>query len=320
MQPADFVAQGIAVIPVLFGSKKPAIRWQRYQTQLPTPAQLARWFRPGRRTNAAVVCGWNGLVVIDFDVASAYTSWLSWCAVRGGTALAIAAHSYRVETSRGMHVYVRCNQPAHTGLLWASDDARAHWHSLIAAAQGKGGAGQVQEAARAAGALWGDVKGPGSLATIPPSVHPSGVPYLAVDEDAPILLVDQLADVLTCVPTQPAPVGPSPRLLRTVDRDALCPGDAIDELKQRLSVLDLFPDAQRTGTGRYYQARCPWHEDREPSLSIDTQTGRVRCFAGCTESADGRRHSLDVIDVYVRLHACTTKQAIRELKQLAGVA
>ena len=45
--------------------------------------------------------------------------------------------------------------------------------------------------------------------------------------------------------------------------------------------------ARRTGADRW-QARCPAHEDRFPSLSIrEGQGGRVliHCFAGCTHTA-----------------------------------
>lgn len=51
-------------------------------------------------------------------------------------------------------------------------------------------------------------------------------------------------------------------------------------------VLDLLPDARRTGSG--WQARCPAHDDRNPSLSLhEGDDGRVllKCFGGCeTES------------------------------------
>lgn len=52
------------------------------------------------------------------------------------------------------------------------------------------------------------------------------------------------------------------------------------------AVADLL-DARRTGSGRW-MARCPAHDDREPSLSITTgRDGRVlvHCFAGCAVPA-----------------------------------
>jgi hypothetical protein len=46
-------------------------------------------------------------------------------------------------------------------------------------------------------------------------------------------------------------------------------------------------DARRTGPGKW-QARCPAHEDRSPSLSIGSGSdGRIllHCFAGCSHLA-----------------------------------
>jgi hypothetical protein len=41
--------------------------------------------------------------------------------------------------------------------------------------------------------------------------------------------------------------------------------------------------ARRSGSG--WMARCPTHEDRSPSLSIQVVNGKllVHCFAGCTQ-------------------------------------
>ena len=49
--------------------------------------------------------------------------------------------------------------------------------------------------------------------------------------------------------------------------------------------LDKFP--KRTRSGRGWQAPCPAHDDRNPSLSIHEREGKilVRCFAGCPTEA-----------------------------------
>ena len=49
------------------------------------------------------------------------------------------------------------------------------------------------------------------------------------------------------------------------------------------ALLSLLDHVKRTGQGRW-QARCPAHEDRSPSLSIrELGDGRVlvHCFSGC---------------------------------------
>jgi hypothetical protein len=53
-----------------------------------------------------------------------------------------------------------------------------------------------------------------------------------------------------------------------------------------IDILSKFPDAKKTGNG--WQVKCPVHEDRNPSLSINTgNDGRVllHCFAGCAPEA-----------------------------------
>ena len=49
-------------------------------------------------------------------------------------------------------------------------------------------------------------------------------------------------------------------------------------------VLARLPDARRASAG--WQARCPAHEDRSPSLSIREGSGAIllHCFAGCDTS------------------------------------
>src|SRR5262245_15934517 len=42
-----YVDAGLSVIPIrLDGSKTPAVKWKRYQTELPTDDDLASWFNP----------------------------------------------------------------------------------------------------------------------------------------------------------------------------------------------------------------------------------------------------------------------------------
>ncbi len=53
----------------------------------------------------------------------------------------------------------------------------------------------------------------------------------------------------------------------------------IQELKQRADIVDVissFADVRRSGAA--YVCRCPWHDDRKPSLSIDTRRQLWRCW------------------------------------------
>ena len=64
------------------------------------------------------------------------------------------------------------------------------------------------------------------------------------------------------------------------------------------NLLDKLPDASRSGAG--WKARCPAHDDRNPSLSIhEAENGNVllKCHAGCTTPAVVRAIGLKMADL-----------------------
>jgi len=270
VQAQDFLKLGVATIPIYARSKKPSVRWREYQRRLPSTAEVQRWFRPGRVTNAAVVCGWRGLTIVDFDDLAGYVQWQAWAIAQGETAREVAASTYRVRTSRGMHLY-----------LFVEDKPRC---------------GHFQ---------WGDIKGVGGYVLIPPSVHPSGHIYSAVDDTAPILTVKSLEGVIPEAPEPPAP-RPAP-LQHVAAMSALWPATLVESIKESTPILSFFPGAIPTGGKRWYVAHCPWHDDKHESLWIDVERGICGCYAGCTAKP------LDVIGVYARLHGLDNKTAIREM-------
>lgn len=270
MNTFDFAAQGIAVIPIYYKTKRPAVRWQQYQNELPTDADIARWFRSGRQINAAVVCGHRGLTVLDFDTMSAYVSWLSWATQHTGHTRQIALDTYRVLTSRGVHVYTF-----------------------------------IEDVPKCGHFAGGDIKGRGGYVLIPPSVHPSGAVYEAVDSHAPILSTARLDDILPDPPEPPAPRIQPTTLVYPVS--TLWPQSVLERVKEANPILSFFPDATATGGQRWYMAKCPWHVDNSPSLWIDTQRGLCGCYAGCTDKP------LDSIGTHARIRGIDDKEAIREL-------
>ena len=60
-----------------------------------------------------------------------------------------------------------------------------------------------------------------------------------------------------------------------------------DEVKGRVDIVSLFASfgVALTAKGKGFIGRCPWHEDAEPSLSVDREKGLYHCF-GCGESGD----------------------------------
>ena len=64
-------------------------------------------------------------------------------------------------------------------------------------------------------------------------------------------------------------------------------------------------------SGDNVQALCPFHDDKNPSLSINLKTGLYKCFA-CDAAGD-------VFSFYMRRHGCDFKEALAALGQQAGV-
>src|SRR5215813_11043252 len=63
---------------------------------------------------------------------------------------------------------------------------------------------------------------------------------------------------------------------------------SFDELKSRVSITDVLTHyglmqgstEKPTKRGMELRLRCPFHEDKTPSLSISAETGKYHCF-GC---------------------------------------
>lgn len=91
--------------------------------------------------------------------------------------------------------------------------------------------------------------------------------------------------------------------------------DQIEELKQAVGVK---PYERRLGrlrkSGRAFKARCPWHRDRNPSLSIYPKDGvfQFKCFG-----VDGT--SGDVIDFVMKSDNLSFRKAFESLCREAGI-
>jgi len=285
---------GIATIPVWTNQsavtfpiveKKPAVStWREYQPggRLPTERELRAWFgscRPGQ--GLAVVTGWRGLVVLDFDDLTVWNRWTQWATA--------VARSYTVMTPRpGAHVYLFVDEPVRNSPFYI-DDRHV-----------------------------GDVRGRGGYVVAPPSVRADGA-YLPLHADGGLLRVARLADVLPEARLRPPPlarplskqggggVGDDPPTVASNVRPG--PGfDPLHRVKAAVRACDLLPDGWRPSGNGYGLARCPLHDDQHPSLLINLATGDVKCAAGC---AGGRW--LDSIGLYQRMAGVTCKQAVADL-------
>ncbi len=89
--------------------------------------------------------------------------------------------------------------------------------------------------------------------------------------------------------------------------------DCIDRIKYASDIVSV---AQGLGlslkkAGRLYKAVCPFHDDHDPSLTVNPQTGSFHCFV-CESKGD-------VFDLVMRMRHCDFNEAAHELAKSCGV-
>lgn len=179
------------------------------------------------------------------------------------------ADTYTVCTGRGYHLYYYIEDMPKYTMKWVGGEIKASGYCLC-----------------------------------PPSVHPTGTAYKAID--TPIMDIKSISDLLPdeifnhvgmpCREVQLDPFSPA------------VPG-GFSDIKDSIRILSFFPDAKRTGNG-WYTVYCPFHGDGtqrgHASGWIDDNRNRFGCHACVTGS-------LSVIDFYMRLHNVDAETAVREL-------
>lgn len=94
----------------------------------------------------------------------------------------------------------------------------------------------------------------------------------------------------------------------------------IDLIKNNIlitDVLDRYAGATITGaktTRKSFNISCPYHNDRNPSFTVYTETNTFFCWSGCCDGKSG-----DVIDVVRLSRNVDTKEAIKILITDYGV-
>jgi len=85
-----------------------------------------------------------------------------------------------------------------------------------------------------------------------------------------------------------------------------------DEIRKRVDILSLFSSfgVSYEKKGRSHMAKCPWHDDDTPSLSIDQGKGLYNCF-GCGESGD-------IFDLVQKMEGIDFKESLKYLKVFDG--
>lgn len=278
---------GIAPIPVRYRNKRPLFAWKQYQNKLPKTDEIKSWFQ-SKFVNLAVITGHRGLVIIDFDDLATWQLWQVWIADKNPVLL---SQTYRVKTRRGQHIYLFVeNPPDRTLSIKTQEDDPKKRRTLI------------------------DIK-VGGYCLCPPSIHPSGHVYTAINKPSDIMTVESLECVL--------PQNLLEKAAKEVEIPCIVGGssetdvwnvtptiqglDAIQWIKQNRSIIEFFPHAQPSGGNRWYTVRCPFHSDNEPSGWLDVQRNRFGCQAGCVGSG------IDIIDFFALLKNVDRSTAVREL-------
>jgi len=88
------------------------------------------------------------------------------------------------------------------------------------------------------------------------------------------------------------------------------------EIKDRLQpwqlesiCRDWFPDGKRRG--KWWVTRCPWREDRKPSLGVSLTTGNWMDFV--------TKEGGDILDLSMRLYGDSFAQTVRSFAKMLGM-
>jgi hypothetical protein len=221
--------------------------WNTYKERQPTDDELRLWFALSGQRNLGIVTGFDNLTVIDFD---SFDAWDAWSKLAGDCDL-LARHSYRVWTARGVHVYLRTQEPVAS-------------YSV----------GQIDIKAR-----WGYVLGEGS-------VHPTGAAYRGNGGMIPTL-PDMTGLFGLERPVQSPSSDCEPRVQYDDPWDSadhatgpIAMG-AIEAIKLRFTPADILGLGATRGR---VTIKCPLHHDTSPSFVIYPD-GHWRCF-GCGAYGD----------------------------------
>ncbi|GAI70276.1 unnamed protein product, partial [marine sediment metagenome] len=134
--------------PLVWGQKRPVVKWEPLQNRAATFAELAEWFQESKSTNVAIICGAasNGLVALCFNDPNGAIEFFGqklWDKLLGST--------FIVKTPRGVHVYLRSDTPIPSQFVGKGDNRS-----------------------------WLEIRADGNYIAAPPSLHPLGVLYEAI--------------------------------------------------------------------------------------------------------------------------------------------
>lgn len=283
---------GVPPIALKPQTKKPMFKWLKWTTCMPMRDDVIKWFTgKNQNNNLAILCGLQKhLVVLDFDNMPSYNKWYARCVTQESKIWKdVAEKSYRVKTPRGMHVYVYTEEEEKTR-------------------------GLVKENI--------DIKAGGGFVLVPPSIHPSGIPYTKYS-GRKILTVDTTKKIFPEEKVEIEYIQPT-IIQKIVDMNVFDAAIELDKKDEKvikllsIPILDFvkrYTKMKKTGN-EYYMGICFMHKDTDPSLSINTKTNRAKCFSPRCIIHD---RSVDIIRMYQLLNGTTFMQSVDDLCSMFGI-
>jgi hypothetical protein len=220
-----YLARGWSVLPLRPRDKRPLIPWEYLQHERPSEGDIADWFRRWPDANIGIVTGEiSNLIVLDVDPKHGGDATLERLERRFG---ALSATMEAVTGGGGRHLYF-----AHPGGLTRN---------------------------RAGLAQGIDLRGDGGYIVAPPSIHPSGRPYVWTSGHAP--------DEIT--------LAPLPRWIITPIRGPRI-GRSLAEWRRL--VREGVVEGQRNSTIASLTGHLLWHGvDPDVALELLLAWNRIRC-------------------------------------------
>lgn len=264
-----WLAKGVDLVPVLPNSKALVKGFGPYQDRIKTAFEASRWFED-RRCNLAVVCGSGpGLVCIDFDSAEAFSLWLS---------------------THDIQTLVETSCKAGRGHLFFFDPDAAN--------------ATINDC---------EVRARGRVVTVAPSAI-AGARY-GILRDHDVLRAD-IGELFPYSAFSPdianTPFHDMPQLqARSGMTLSIRIKMSLPIVRYVSSLLSTTGKVLRPsgGSGRWWIAHCPFHDDQHPSFWIDANRGTFGCHASsCPANRGG-----DVINLHALRYGLSVKDAIADL-------
>lgn len=266
LQTAQYWAgQGFSTIPIRYYGKQPLTmklpdgKWEKFQTHLPTDAELNQMFA-SNLTNIGLIIN-NSLVVIDFDVQEVFDYWFSLFPLK----------TYMVKTRRGVHVYIKTHQPA------------KNYHSELLDIKAERGYVLIPPSIHPSGYQY-QVFDPSPILSV--EKLEDVLPKEFTPEPEKVAMENVVAQY---------EADPWAAADNAIDIEV----GAIADIRSRISILSIVGGAEKSSSdGRWYVALCPFHEDHTPSFWIDTQRGICGCWKCNIKEMDvinlyARLHNVD---------------------------